>query len=184
MTTNPPSPEHILQVGLGFWASKALLSAVEMGVFTELSRKPEDLETLRGRLGLHPRSARDFLDALVALGFLRRQDGKYSNTPATDFHLDKHKPSYIGGLLEMANLRLYGHWSHLTEALRTGKQQNEAKDGAEPGSPFEALYADSGQTEVIPGGYDRRQPWSQPRHRPQSSLEPVPDLRRRGHGTG
>ena len=32
MTTNPPSPEQILQVGLGFWASKALLSAVEMEV--------------------------------------------------------------------------------------------------------------------------------------------------------
>ena len=70
--TASPSTEHILQVGLGFWASKTLLSAVEMEVFTELAKKPEDLETLRGRLGLHPRSARDFLDALAALGFLRR----------------------------------------------------------------------------------------------------------------
>src|SRR5579872_5451374 len=143
MTTNPPSPDHILQTGLGFWASKTLLSAVEMGVFTELSRQPEDLETLRGRLGLHPRSARDFLDALTALGFLCRVDGKYANAPAADVYLDKHKPSYIGGILEMANQRLYKHWSHLTEALRTGKEQNEAKDG-DPGaaSPFEALYAD------------------------------------------
>ena len=141
MTTDS-SPEHILQVGLGFWASKTLLSAVEMEVFTELARKPEDLETLRGRLGLHPRSAHDFLDALTALGFLRRVDGKYSNTAATDLYLDKHKPTYIGGLLEMANHRLYGHWNHLTEALRTGKQQNEAKDQDEAASPFEALYAD------------------------------------------
>jgi len=141
MSTNPPNPNQILQIGLGFWASKTLLSAVEMGVFTELSKRPEDLETLRGRLGLHPRSARDFLDALLALGFLQRADGKYANTPATDLFLDKHKPSYIGGLLEMANQRLYEHWSHLTEALRTGKQQNEAKDAEGP-SPFEALYAD------------------------------------------
>ena len=142
MTTHPPSPERIMQIGTGFWASKTLLSAVEMGVFTELARQPEDLETLRGRLGLHPRSARDFLDTLAALGFLRRLDGKYANTPDTDFYLDKHKPSYIGGILEMANQRLYGHWSHLTEALRTGKQQNESKEGGEDGSPFEALYAD------------------------------------------
>ena len=82
MTANP-SMEHILQVGLGFWASKTLLSAVEMEVFTELAKKPEDLETLRGRLGLHPRSARDFLDTLAALGFLRRVDGEYANAPAT-----------------------------------------------------------------------------------------------------
>jgi hypothetical protein len=149
MSTNVPSPEHIMQVGLGFWASKTLLSAVEMEVFTELSKKPEDLETLRGRLGLHPRSARDFLDTLTALGFLRRVDGKYANTPATDFYLDKHKPSYLGGILEMANQRLYGHWSHLTEALRTGKQQNEAKDGAEGTSPFEALYADPARLKVF-----------------------------------
>jgi len=143
MAANPPSADHILQIGLGFWASKTLLSAVEMGVFTELSRQPEDLETLRGRLGLHPRSARDFLDTLAALGFLRRENGKYANTPAADVYLDKHKPSYIGGILEMANQRLYTHWSHLTEALRTGKEQNEAKDAAAgTASPFEALYAD------------------------------------------
>ncbi len=130
-----------MQVGLGFWASKTLLSAVEMGLFTELAHRPEDLETLRGRLGLHPRSAHDFLDTLVALGFLQRRDGKYYNTPSTDLFLDKRKPTYIGGILEMANQRLFGHWNHLTEALRTGKQQNESKeDGG--ASPFEALYAD------------------------------------------
>lgn len=142
MTANPPGPEHIMQIGLGFWASKTLMSAVEMGVFTELAKKPEDLETLRGRLGLHPRAAHDFLDTLTALGLLQRADGKYSNTPATDLYLDKHKPSYIGGILEMANQRLYGHWSHLTEALRTGRQQNESKEAGDGKSPFEALYAD------------------------------------------
>jgi SAM-dependent methyltransferase len=141
MTTDS-SPETILRVGLGFWASKTLLSAVEMGVFTELAGRSEDLLSLSGRLGLHRRSARDFLDALVALGFLQRADGNYSNTPATDLYLDKHKPTYIGGLLEMANQRLYGYWAHLTEALRTGKQQNEAKDNPGAASPFEALYAD------------------------------------------
>ncbi len=140
--TQPPSPEHILQVGLAFWASKTLLSAVEMEVFTELARRPEDLETLRGRLGLHPRSARDFFDALVALGFLTRDaEGRYANTPSTDLFLDKHKPSYLGGILEMANHRLYKFWGGLTEGLRTGLPQNEAKGAGGP-SPFDALYAD------------------------------------------
>src|SRR5579872_5454108 len=135
-----PNPEHILQVGFGFWASKTLLSAVEMELFTELAGHPEDLETLQGRLGLHPRATRDFLDALVALKFLERRDGKYCNTPATDAFLDKHKPSYVGGILEMANQRLYGFWNHLTEALRTGLPQNEVRGGG--ASIFEALYAD------------------------------------------
>jgi hypothetical protein len=134
------TPDSILQVGLGFWPSKILLSAVEMELFTDLAKGPQSLESIRGRHGLHPRSARDFLDALVALGFLLRTGGEYSNTPATDTFLDKHKPSYIGGLLEMANQRLYGYWSHLTEALRTGQPQNEARGGGVP--LFEALYAD------------------------------------------
>ena len=132
--------ESILQAGLGFWPAKVLLSAVEMGLFTDLANGPQSLISIQGRLGLHPRSVRDFLDALVALGFLLRADGEYSNTPATGLFLDKHKASYVGGLLEMANSRLYGHWSHLTEALRTGLPQSEMRSGGMP--PFEALYAD------------------------------------------
>jgi hypothetical protein len=133
-------PDHILQVGLGFWASKTLLSAVEMELFTELAKHPEDLATLQGRLGLHPRAARDFLDALVALKFLERRDGRYYNTPSTDRFLDRRKPTYIGGILEMANNRLYPFWSHLTTGLRTGLPQNEIKAGHP--NPFVALYAD------------------------------------------
>ena len=89
-----PSPENILQTGMAFWASKTLLSAIEMGVFTELARGPELFDSLRGRLGLHPRSARDFFDALVALGFLQRNGDSYANTPETDLFLDR-KPSTV-----------------------------------------------------------------------------------------
>src|SRR4051794_41310025 len=134
------SPERVMQVGMGFWASKALLSAIEIELFTELSGQPQDLETLRARAGLHPRAARDFFDALVALGFLERNGGVYRNAPESDTFLDKGKPSYVGGILEMANTRLYGFWGNLTEALRTGELQNEAKGGGVPF--FEELYAD------------------------------------------
>jgi hypothetical protein len=129
-----------MQTGLAFWPSKTLLSAIEMGVFTELARGAEAFEPLCGRLGLHPRSARDFLDTLVALGFLERTGGRYANTLETDLFLDRNKPSYVGGILEMANHRLYPFWGHLTEALRTGQPQNEVKTGG-PGV-FETLYAD------------------------------------------
>jgi hypothetical protein len=137
------TPEHIMQVGLGFWASKALLSAVELGVFSTLTDAPADLPTLQRKLALHHRSARDFLDALVALKLLERDNGIYSNTEDTDQFLDRAKPSYIGGILEMANARLYGFWGSLTEALRTGELQNESKGGGE--NLFAELYADPEQ---------------------------------------
>jgi hypothetical protein len=137
------TPEHIMQVGMGFWASKTLLSAVELGVFSTLAEAPADLPTLQRKLVLHQRSAHDFLDALVALKLLERQNGIYSNTVETDLFLDRAKPSYIGGILEMANARLYGFWGSLTEALRTGELQNESEGGEK--DPFAAIYADPGQ---------------------------------------
>jgi hypothetical protein len=133
------APDRIMELGLGFWAAKALLSAVELGLFTELARCPMDGEALRRRLGLHERGARDFFDALVALGMLERRDGVYRNTAETDRFLDRAKPSYIGGILEMANERLYPFWARLTDALRSGRPQSEAGSG---GGSFEALYQD------------------------------------------
>ncbi|MGB9282300.1 MAG: methyltransferase [Pseudonocardiaceae bacterium] len=135
------TPVAIMQLGMAFLGSKTLLSAVELGVFSELaSAGALDSDTLRERLGLHPRSTRDFFDALVALGMLEREDGRYANTPATDLFLDRAKPSYMGGVLEMANSRLYGFWGCLTEGLRTGLPQNEAKGGGK--NIFELIYSD------------------------------------------
>ncbi|MGZ5969900.1 MAG: methyltransferase [Polyangiales bacterium] len=138
------TPESILKLGLGFWGSKTLLSAVELGVFTKLAGRALDHDALRGELGLHERSARDFFDALVALGMLERKDGRYNNAPTTEIFLDRNKPSYVGGILEMANARLYGFWGSLTEGLKTGEPQNEAKTG---GDLFGALYADPARLE-------------------------------------
>ncbi len=136
----PVTPDSIMQLGLGFWASKTLLSAVELGLFTELAKGSMTAEAVGERLNLHPRSVRDFLDALVSLGMLKRDaEGLYSNTPEADMFLDRAKPSYMGGMLEMANTRLYTFWGSLTEALRSGRPQNEAQSG---GNFFEALYAD------------------------------------------
>lgn len=139
MAKRPLNPAKIMQLGVGFWGSKALLSAIELELFTVLARGPRDAETLRLQLGLHPRSARDFFDALVALGMLRRIGTRYANTPETALFLDRNKSSYVGGILEMANARLYRFWGSLTEGLRTGQAQNEAKTGEDF---FGTLYAD------------------------------------------
>ncbi|SEN88872.1 methyltransferase [Actinacidiphila rubida] len=133
------TPEPILQLGLGFMASKTLLSAVELGVFTALAGGGRDGAALAAEVGLHPRSSADFLDALVSLALLTRdEDGTYRNTPAADLFLDRDKPSYVGGILEMANARLFGFWNHLTDALKTGTPQNEV---AHSGAPFFATLS-------------------------------------------
>jgi hypothetical protein len=124
-----PAADRIEQVAFGFMASKILFSAIEFGLFSELAKGSLDAKTLKARFGLHPRSATDFLDALVALGMLERLDECYSNTPESDFYLDREKSSYIGNYFELWNARGYPFWGSLGEALKSGKPQNEIKWG-------------------------------------------------------
>jgi hypothetical protein len=132
-----PTPDAILELGFAFWSSKTLLSAVELGLFTLLAEGPMSAEALTARLKLHPRSVRDFLDALVALDQLDRDGAFYSNTPAGSLFLDRGKPTYVGGIFEMANSRLYPFWGSLTDGLRTGEPQNEVKQGRDL---FDEIY--------------------------------------------
>ena len=138
-----PSPSRIIEVGLGFWPAKILLSAVELGLFTKLGSDSMTGRELQERLGLSERANPDFFDALVALKFLDRDgdgpDARYRNTPETAVLLDRNTPGYIGGILEMANARLYRFWGDLTEALRTGRPQNEIKHTGAP--VFQELYS-------------------------------------------
>ena len=136
------TPARIMEVGMAFWPAKVLLSAVELGLFTTLGAGAMTGSELQNELGLHSRATPDFVDTLVALHFLDRDgdgpDAKYRNTPETAAFLDRKSPQFMGGFLEMANARLYPFWGDLSEALKTGKPQNETKHGGE--GLFEELY--------------------------------------------
>jgi hypothetical protein len=142
-----------MQVAMGFWASKTVLSAVELELFTQLGDGSMAGEEIGERLGLHPRAIDDFLDTLVALRFLEADgdgdDRRYRNTDETATFLDKRSPTYIGGILEMANARLYRFWGDLTDALRTGQPQNEIKHTGKP--MFDELYSDPARLEQFMG---------------------------------
>ncbi|MFI9205511.1 methyltransferase [Streptomyces sp. NPDC053048] len=153
MSDTPPGPgagsdiDRILEIATGFMASKVLLVAARLGLFTELAEGPLSCEELRARLRLHPRSARDWFDALVALGALERTDavggdgGVYANTPAAARYLVRGEPAYLGGLLEMSDARMYELWGRLDAGLRTGSPQNGITAGEE--GAYAVLYDDS-----------------------------------------
>jgi hypothetical protein len=146
-TTNDAT--RIMEVGLGFWPSKVLLTAVELEVFTKLGASSMTGDELGRALGLHPRGIWDFFDALTALGFLERDgsgvNGRYRNTATTAQFLDKNSPAYMGGILEMCNQRLFRFWADLDDALKTGQPQNELKHSGK--SMFETLYEDEARLE-------------------------------------
>ena len=150
MPANAPKPDHLMEIGFSFQASKTLLTAVDLGLFDRLASGSKTRSELEEALDLHPRSSADFLDALVALGVLDRVDGQYRNTPASAAYLVSEEPTYLGGLLEMANDRLYRFWDDLDEALRTGRPTNELEDGE--AHPFEgAIYRNDEKLEQFVG---------------------------------
>ena len=144
-TTTPAAmtPARLMEIGMGFWPSKVLLSAVELRLFTTLGSGTMTGAELQTALGLHDRANPDFFDTLVALRVLDRDgDGpssRYRNSAESALFLDRASPRFIGGFLEMASTRLYPFWGSLTEGLRTGEPQNEIKHtGA---SMFGELYS-------------------------------------------
>ena len=127
------TPSKIMQIGMGFWASKTMLTAVNVELFTLLAPAALSEKQIKEKLGFacSDRHVFDWLDTLVSLGFLERegllQNAMYRNAADTGLFLDKNKKTYMGGILEMADRRLYKYWGDLEEGLRTGQQQNEGK---------------------------------------------------------
>lgn len=140
-------PSKIIQTGMGFWASKVLLAGIKFKLFTMLAGKTMKGSQIKETLQLQAsqRHVYDWLDALVSLGFLQREglldSALYKNAPDANMFLDQNKLSYVGGILEMSNNRLYRHWADLEEGLLTGLPQNESKHSGNM-QFFEELYKD------------------------------------------
>lgn len=134
-------PQKILEQGMAFWPSRVVLTAVEFGVFTELAGGPRSAPELMERFGWQPRASGPFLDALVGMGLLRRdRSGLYSNSRQAGLFLVRGRPSYIGGIMELASKRLYDLWSGLGDLLRTGRPEAEEEQGEN--EFFSSLYRD------------------------------------------
>jgi Dimerisation domain/O-methyltransferase domain len=139
MTADPDLAERLYTIGSAYRQAKVLLSAIELDLFSVLAREPLGVEMLAARIGIDWRGARDFFNALLALGLLSRApDGHYQNTQATDLYLDKAKPTYLGGSFVQYSRREYDMWGSLTDALRTGRPRTEVGNY----SHFEAIYDD------------------------------------------
>ncbi|MET8142433.1 methyltransferase [Sphaerisporangium sp. NPDC005288] len=160
MTTTPPAPPSsdvaaataIVRLNTAYTAARTLHSAVELGLFEVLAEAPATLPRIRERLGLHPRMAADFLDALVGLGLLLRDgEGAYSNAPATARLLVPGTPEYIGGTVAKSARHHYTMWGSLTEALRDGRPKSA---GLADKGAMARLYNDAAATREFMGHMD------------------------------
>ncbi|MCW2652347.1 MAG: methyltransferase [Mycobacterium sp.] len=134
-------PQSVVEVGMAFWSSRVVLTAVEFGLFTELAAGPLSAHEIIERLGWHRRAGGPVLDALVGMRLLRRDPaGRYSNSRRGALFLDRGRPSYLGGLMELSSKRLFDLWSGLGGLLQTGRP--EAGEECGDNEFFSALYRD------------------------------------------
>src|SRR5215475_9054789 len=102
-----PAPDRILQLGYAFREAKVLLCAVEFDVFSTLAGKSLTWNELADSISMHPRGARDFFDALVALELLDVDaHGRYRNSEDAALFLDRAKPGYVGDSLVHLDVRM------------------------------------------------------------------------------
>jgi 8-O-methyltransferase len=128
MSTTTRAPDvstaaGLLRLGNLFCDSKALLTAVQLDLFTALHERPATVEEIRDRLGLHGRGLPDFLRLLVCVGVLEVDSARYRNAQGADRHLVRGLPGYVGGFLQGSDINLYPVYGRLADALRTGKPQ-------------------------------------------------------------
>lgn len=118
------SPHEIIKIATAFWTSKVVLSAVELGVFTEVAQRPATAEELCAVLSLKGRGARDFFDVLVSVGLLERENGIYRPSPLSAAYLNPLDPvTDISGYLLYLN-SVYPSRTLLSDCLRTGERLN------------------------------------------------------------
>jgi len=114
-----PTPEKVMQLITGGWATSILGAAAQHGIFTALEGNPANTEAVANKTGISLRGAQALLDGLTGLGLLTLSDGRYQNTPDASSFLVKGKPSYLGGMAEVF-LQDFATWQSLPEAAKTG----------------------------------------------------------------
>lgn len=124
-TKNGPSPEKVMQLISGGWASAILGSAAKNGVFNALENGGDDAAGVAKKTGISARGAQAVLDGLTGLGLLSLANGRYSNTPESAQFLVKGKPSYLGGMAEVMTASLVD-WSTLPAAVKSGAPTGSA----------------------------------------------------------
>jgi len=111
--------DRIWETARAFQASRVLLTAVELNIFGALGADERGSAEVAEALGTDPRATDRLMNALVALGLLEKEGGRFRNTAAARENL---VPGVPGGSAEalMHNVRLWDTWSGLTESVRTG----------------------------------------------------------------
>lgn len=115
-----PDPAPVLDAIEAFRRSKAMFTAVALGVFDSLERGPAGAETLARHMQVNSGALARLLDACVGLGLLKKEKETYSNLPVAATYLCRSSPRTLTGYILYSNKALYALWGNLEGAVREG----------------------------------------------------------------
>jgi len=130
-------PEEIRKLANSFQQSRILLTAVELDIFSTLDKKMLTSKDVSSIIKADPRATDRLMNALVALGFLRKIHGKFYNGENASRYLVKGKHEFMGGLFH--SLGLWNTWSSLTDAVKAGTsiaERQRSKNGIDWSDAF------------------------------------------------
>lgn len=117
--------EFLLATSGAYWRSCALQAAVKLKIFTVLGEESRTADEVTAAIGGTGRGTAMLLNALTAMGILRREGKSYRNTPEARNLLVEDAPAYVGHII-IHHHHLMSSWNRLAEAVRTGKPQRPA----------------------------------------------------------
>src|SRR5579859_4220431 len=109
----------IIEVALGFMASKHLFVASEIGLFEHLELGPSTLDELAARMGVPRRTLRIIADAMVAMGLLDCDADRYENSAAAQAYLSGQTAEDLRPLLALWDRLSYPALRQLAASVRS-----------------------------------------------------------------
>lgn len=120
-----PNPQRIMELSWGFTPARALSSAVELGLFTQIADGKTSLAALQRGTRASRRGLAMLLNVLVAVGLVTRkgteENARYHLAPDADTFLVEGRSGYLGDFIRLHLGELNRNWEHLSECIRTGE---------------------------------------------------------------
>jgi ubiquinone/menaquinone biosynthesis C-methylase UbiE len=117
------TPEPIMKVALGFMAAKHLFAASEIGLFEALADGPATVEELAGKTAVPARTVGIVAAAMVSLGLIDQEGGRYRNSEAAATFLAGKPGHDVRPVLRFFNSIGYPLWERFADAVRSGEGQ-------------------------------------------------------------
>jgi ubiquinone/menaquinone biosynthesis C-methylase UbiE len=121
------TPEKILKISGAYWQFFTLHAAVKLDVFSLVEKGVNTPDALSAELKADNRALNMLLNALAAMGLIKKDGDVYQNPEPSRAFLVKNSPEYIGSII-LHSYNSVKPWASLVNAVRSGRSDKSILD--------------------------------------------------------